>query len=42
MRIILAGDFNVNLKDNYNAGPLELIKDAFELCVLLHLTQGKT
>jgi hypothetical protein len=39
MQIILAGDFNVNVKDNYN-GELEFMKDSFELGVLLDLSQG--
>jgi exonuclease III len=35
MPIILAGDFNVNVKDNYNAELVEFMKDTFELDVLL-------
>jgi hypothetical protein len=29
MPIILAGDFNVNMKDNYNAKLVELMNDTF-------------
>jgi hypothetical protein len=39
MPIILAGDFNINVKDNYNAELVEFMKDAFELDVLLDLSQ---
>jgi hypothetical protein len=42
MRIILAGDFNVNVKDNYNAELVEFMKDTFELHVLSDLSQGTT
>jgi hypothetical protein len=31
MPIILAGDINVNVKDNYNAELVDFIKDTFEL-----------
>jgi hypothetical protein len=41
MAIILAGDFNLNAKDNYNA-ELEFLKESFELDVLLDLSQGTT
>jgi hypothetical protein len=34
MLIILAGDFNINVKDNYNAELVEFMKDTFELDVL--------
>jgi hypothetical protein len=37
MPIILAGYFNVNVKDNYNA---DFMKDTFELDVLLDLSEG--
>jgi hypothetical protein len=37
MPVILAGDFNVNVKDNYNAELVEFMKDTFE-----HLSQGTT
>jgi hypothetical protein len=41
--IILTGDFNVNVKDNYNAELVEFIKDStFELDVLLDLSQRTT
>jgi hypothetical protein len=40
--IILAGDFNVNVKDNYNAELAEFMKDTFELDVLSGLSQGTT
>jgi hypothetical protein len=42
MLIILAGDFNVNVKDNYNAKFVEFMKDTFELDVLSDLSQGTT
>jgi hypothetical protein len=42
MPIILAGDFNVNVKDNYNAELEEFVKDTFELDVLSDLSQGTT
>jgi hypothetical protein len=42
MPIILAGDFNVNVKDNYNAELVYFIKDTFELDVLSDLSQGRT
>jgi hypothetical protein len=43
MRIILAGDFKVNVKDNYNAEePVDLMKDTFEIYVLSDLLQGTT
>jgi hypothetical protein len=34
MPIILGGDFNVNVKDNYIAELVEFMKDTFELDVL--------
>jgi hypothetical protein len=36
----LAGDFNVNVKDDYNAELVEFMKDTFELDVLSDLSQG--
>jgi hypothetical protein len=39
MPIILRSDFNVNLKDNYNAELVELMKDTFELDVLSDLSR---
>jgi hypothetical protein len=42
MRIKLAGDFNVNVKDNYNAELVEFMKDTFELDVPSDLCQGTT
>jgi hypothetical protein len=42
MPIILAGDFNVNVKDNYNAELIEFMKDTFKLDVLSDLSQGTT
>jgi hypothetical protein len=40
--IILAGDFSVNVKDNYNAELVEFMKDTFKLDVLSDLSQGTT
>jgi hypothetical protein len=40
--IILVGDLNVNVKDNYNAELVEFMKDSSELDVLLDLSQGTT
>jgi hypothetical protein len=40
MPIILAGDFNVNVKNNYNVELVEFMKDTFELDVLSDLSQG--
>jgi hypothetical protein len=40
MPVILAGDFNVNVKDNYNPKLVGLIKGTFELDVLSNLSQG--
>jgi hypothetical protein len=40
--IILAGDFNIGMKDNYNAELVEFMKDTFELDVLSDLSQGST
>jgi hypothetical protein len=42
MPIILAGDFNVNVKDNYNAELVDFMKDTFKLKVLSDLSQGTT
>jgi hypothetical protein len=42
MPCILAGDFNVNVKDNYNAELVEFMKDTFLLDVLSALSQGTT
>jgi hypothetical protein len=38
--IILAGDFNVDVKDNYNAKLAEFMKDTFEIDVLPDPSQG--
>jgi hypothetical protein len=38
----LAGDFNVNVKANYNTELVEFMKDIFELDVLSDLSQGMT
>jgi hypothetical protein len=40
MPIILAGDFNVNVKDNYSTELADFMKDNFELDVLSDLSQG--
>jgi endonuclease/exonuclease/phosphatase (EEP) superfamily protein YafD len=42
MTIILAGDFNVNVKDNYDAELVYFMKDTFELEVLLDFSHGAT
>jgi hypothetical protein len=42
MPIILACDFNVNVKDNYNTEFVELMKDTLKLDVLSDLSQGTT
>jgi hypothetical protein len=42
MPVILAGDFNVNVKDNYNAELVGFMKDTFELDVLSDLSQRTT
>jgi hypothetical protein len=42
MPIILAGDFKVNVRGNYNAELVEFMKDTFELDVLSDLSQGTT
>jgi hypothetical protein len=42
MPFILAGDFNVSVKGNYNAELVEFMKDTFELDALLDLSQGTT
>jgi hypothetical protein len=41
MPIILGRDFNINVKDTYNAELAEFIKDNFELDVLSGLCQRK-
>jgi hypothetical protein len=41
MPVILAGDFNVNVKDNYNAELVEFMKDTCELDFLLDLSQER-
>jgi hypothetical protein len=41
MPIILAGDFKVKVKDNYNVEHVDFIKDTFEI-VLSDLSQGTT
>jgi hypothetical protein len=42
MPVILASNFNINIKDNYNAELVEVIKDTLELDVLSDLSQGTT
>jgi endonuclease/exonuclease/phosphatase (EEP) superfamily protein YafD len=43
MPIIFAGDFNVNVKDNYNAElVVQFMKDTFEFDILSDLSQGTT
>jgi hypothetical protein len=42
MPVILTGDFNVNMKDNYNAELVEFMKDTFKIDVLSDLSQGTT
>jgi hypothetical protein len=42
MPIISVGDFNFNVKDNYNAEGVEFMKDTFELDVFSDLSQGTT
>jgi hypothetical protein len=42
MPIILTGDFNVNVKGNYNAELVEFMRDAFELDVLSDSFQRTT
>jgi hypothetical protein len=42
MPVILAGDFNVNVKDNYNAELVDFIKRTFEIDVFSDLSQGTT
>jgi hypothetical protein len=39
---ILTGDFNLNVKDNYNAELVQFMKDTIELDVALDLSQGTT
>jgi hypothetical protein len=40
MSVIMADDFNFNVKDNYNAEHVEFMKDTFELDVLSDFSQG--
>jgi hypothetical protein len=40
MPVIMAGDFNVKVKDNYNADLVEFMKNTFELDVLSDFSQG--
>jgi hypothetical protein len=40
MAILLTGDFNVNVKDNYNVKLVEFMKNIFELDVLSKLSKG--
>jgi hypothetical protein len=42
MPVILAGDLNINVKDNYNGELVECMKDTFKLDVLSDLFQGMT
>jgi hypothetical protein len=42
MPIILTCDFNINMKDNYNAELIEFMIDTFELDVLSDPSQGTT
>jgi hypothetical protein len=42
MPTILAGDFNVNVKDNYKAELVDIMKDTFENDVHSYLSQGTT
>jgi hypothetical protein len=42
MPIILVGDFNVNVKDNYNAKLVEFMKDTFEFVVFSDLSREMT
>jgi hypothetical protein len=42
MPTILAAEFNVNVKDNYDAELVVLMKDTFELDILSYLSQGTT
>jgi hypothetical protein len=42
MPCILAGDFNINVKDNYIAKLVEFMKYTFVLDVLSALSQGTT
>jgi hypothetical protein len=42
MSVVLAGDFNVNVKDNYSAELVEFMTNTFELDVLSDLSQGTT
>jgi hypothetical protein len=41
MPMILAGDFNINVKDSCNAKLVDFMKDTFELDFLSGLSQGK-
>jgi hypothetical protein len=38
--VIVAGEFNVNMKDNYGAELVEFMKDTFELDALSGISQG--
>jgi hypothetical protein len=40
MPVLLAGDFNIDVKGNYNTELVEFMKDTFELNVLSDLSQG--
>jgi hypothetical protein len=40
--VILACDFNVNVKDNHSAKLVEFMKDSFEFGVVSDLSQGTT
>jgi endonuclease/exonuclease/phosphatase (EEP) superfamily protein YafD len=42
MPVIFVGDFNVTVKDNYNAELVDFMKDTFELDVLSDHSQGTT
>jgi hypothetical protein len=42
MPIILAADFNVNMKHNYNAELVQFMKESFKLDDLSDLSQGTT
>jgi hypothetical protein len=42
MPVILAGDFNINMKYNYNVELIDFMKDTLEFEVLSDLSQGTT
>jgi hypothetical protein len=42
MAVILAGDFNINMKDNHSTELVEFMKDTFELDVLSDLSRRTT